>query len=65
MADCVSSQSKRKTVQFQGILVWIIIIYFYNIFLTIHVHAFYENGFKHFTWTNSPSIQATCPFKVS
>ena len=35
MADRVSRRGKRKTVQFRGMFVWIIVFYFYNIFLPI------------------------------
>ena len=37
MADHVSRRGKRKTVQFRGMFVWIIVFYFYNIFLTISI----------------------------
>ena len=50
MADCVSSQSKRKTTQFPGKCVWIIVFYFLNIFLTMY---FITNGYKCFSKTNS------------
>ena len=35
MADRVSRRGKRKTTQFGGMFVWIIVFYFYNIFLPI------------------------------
>ena len=44
LADHVSSQSKRKTTQFQGIFVWIIILFFLNIILGNY--AFYNKRFQ-------------------
>ena len=35
MADHVSRLGKRKTVQFIGMFVWIIVFYFYDIFLPL------------------------------
>ena len=51
MADRVSKRDKRKTVQFRGMFVWIIVFYFYIIFLPICI--FITNGYKHFLKTNS------------
>ena len=64
MADRVSRRGKRKTVQFWGMFVWIIVFYFYNIFLTISI----TNGFKLFSKTNSTDprqrVPLTCPHSV-
>ena len=59
MAERVSQRGKRKTGQFRGMFVWIIVFYFYNIFLTIN--AFYnKNGYKRFSKTNSTSSFNKC-----
>ena len=60
MADHVSRRCKRKTVQFRGMFVWIIVFYFY-IFLP-HVH-FIKNGYKRFSKTNLAKPTQRVPLK--
>ena len=52
----------RKTVQFRGMFVWIIVFYFYNIFLT-SMH-FIKNGYKRFSKTNSTDPRQRVPLNV-
>ena len=64
MADRVSRRGRRKTVQFRGMFVWIIELYFYNIFLPI-MH-FITNSYRRLSKTNSAdpmcSFNSVCLF---
>ena len=62
MADRVSRRGKRKTVQFWGMFVWIIVFYFYNICLTIY--AFYNKRLQTLFKDPLDQTKATCSFKV-
>ena len=55
MADRVSRRGKRKTAHFLDVccVVWIIVFYFYNIFLTISYASYIKHGYKRFSKTNS------------
>ena len=57
----VFSQSKRKTTQLRGKLVWIIVFCFWNIFLTTH---FVTNGYKRIFIDQLVRSKATCSFKL-
>ena len=59
LADRVSRRGKRKTVQFPGVIVRIIVLYFYNIFLPVGILS--KNGYKHFSKTNSTDPRQRVP----
>ena len=63
MADCVSRRGKRKTTQFRGKFVLIIIFYFKNIFLIIN--AFYNKQLQTLFKDQLVCSKATCSFKDS
>ena len=52
----------RKTMQFRGIILWMIIFHFLNIFPTMH---FIINGFKRFSKTNSTNPRQRVPLSNS
>ena len=57
-----SRRGKRKTVQFRGMFVWIIVFYFYNN-LSTHMH-FITNGYKRFSKTNSTDPRQRVPLTI-
>ena len=62
MADRVSSQIKRKTTQFRGKCLRIIVFYFLNIFLTI-MHVI-TNGYRRVSKTNSTDPSQRVPLSL-
>ena len=63
MADRVSLQSIRKTTQFRGKCVRIIVFYFQIIFLTIIVMHFITNGYKRSSKTKSTDQRQRVPLR--
>ena len=61
MADRVSRRGKRKTVQFRGMFVWIIVFYFYNIFLPTCI---FNNRLQTLFIDQLDRSKATCSFKL-
>ena len=62
LADRVRSRRKTKTVQFR-VIVWIIIMYFKNIFLTI-MHHFHNKRFQILLKDELVRSEATYPFNL-
>ena len=59
MADRVSRQGKRKTVQFRGMFVWIIVFYFTTSF---YPYAFYKKRLQTLFKDQLDRSKATCSF---